>query len=77
MKKLDEKTKRIVLGFQKNEITEHHIYNELARMEKKRNNKKVLKKISEDEHRHYNIWKSFTRQEVKPNMFKVWQPPVS
>jgi len=71
MKILDEKTKNLIRGFQKNEISEHLIYKRLSLLEKKENNRQTLAKISEDELRHYNIWKSYTNQEVKPNKFKI------
>ncbi len=54
---------------QRNEITEHFIYKRLAESNKK--NKITLKKISEDELKHYNIWKNYTKQEVKPSKFKI------
>jgi VIT1/CCC1 family predicted Fe2+/Mn2+ transporter len=36
-------------------------------------NKEVLKRISDEELRHYNFWKKYTRRDVKPNMWKVWK----
>lgn len=72
MVEIDEKTKNIVIGFQKNEITEHHIYEKLSGLEKSKHNQGVLKSISGDERRHYGIWKSFTREEVKPDKLKIW-----
>jgi VIT1/CCC1 family predicted Fe2+/Mn2+ transporter len=62
--------RKIVLGFQKKEITEHEIYKKLA--EKTRgNNAKVLKTISEDELSHYNEWMKYTQEEVHPNNLSV------
>jgi len=71
MKILDEKTKNLIRGFQKNEISEHLIYKRLSLLEKKENNRQTLAKISEDELRHYNIWKSYTNLEVEPNKLKI------
>ena len=72
MKPIDPKTRKIILAFQKNEITEHFIYKKLLLLEKKENNRRVLGRISSDELRHYDIWKSYTGEEVRPNKFKIW-----
>ena len=72
MNALDQKTIQTILGFQKNEITEHYIYQKLSRLEKQENNRRVLARISEDEKRHYGIWKSYTGTEVSPSRLKVW-----
>lgn len=73
MNTLDGKTKKIILQFQKNEITEVNIYQRLSQLEKNPHNKEILHNISEDELRHYNIWKSYTGVEVEPSKFKIWQ----
>lgn len=57
---------------QRNEITEHHIYQKLAQKEKSNANKEILQKISNDELTHYQIWKNFTNAEVKPSIIKIW-----
>ncbi len=72
MKKIDKTTEKILLRFQRNEITEHLMYKRLA--EKARGeNKKILKKISDDELRHYNVWKKYTGAEVSPRRFQVFR----
>ncbi len=63
---IDEKTRNEILNFQRNEITEHAVYKSLAQ-KTKGSNAEVLKRISEDELRHYNEWKRFTQTDVKPN----------
>lgn len=45
---IDEEIKKRIMVFQKNEITEHHIYEMLAKKMKGKN-AEVLKKISMDE----------------------------
>jgi hypothetical protein len=69
--KIDEKTRDFLLQSQKNEITEYHIYKRLSERTKDLHNKEVLKSISNEELRHYNIFKKYTGEEVKPNMGKV------
>ncbi|MFC1540633.1 VIT1/CCC1 transporter family protein [Candidatus Margulisiibacteriota bacterium] len=72
MPSLDLETRQKVLTFQKNEITEHHIYAKLSRIIKSEHNQNVLASISRDELRHYGIWKGFTDEEVNPNKLKIW-----
>lgn len=72
MEMLDEETKNSILTAQRNEITEHFIYEKLSRSTKDPHNKKILKRISSDELEHYNFWKEYTREDVKPNKLKIW-----
>jgi VIT1/CCC1 family predicted Fe2+/Mn2+ transporter len=58
--------------FQKNEITEHQIYNKLAK-KMKGENARVLSEIGEDELQHYNFWKKYSGEEVSPNRWKVFK----
>jgi VIT1/CCC1 family predicted Fe2+/Mn2+ transporter len=60
-----------LLIYQRNEITEHHIYNRLARAVKSPENRQVLKRIADDELRHYQDWKRYTQQDVKPEKLKI------
>ena len=69
---IDDKTRRIIEGFQKNEITEHFIYLALARLEKDAANSAVLKRIAEEEKIHYEIWREYSGIEVRPNVLKRW-----
>jgi VIT1/CCC1 family predicted Fe2+/Mn2+ transporter len=62
-----------LLLFQKNEITEHHIYRDLAKRVRPAENRRILEKIAADELRHYQEWKEYTGQEVRPSRFQVWK----
>jgi VIT1/CCC1 family predicted Fe2+/Mn2+ transporter len=62
-----------ILVVQRNEITEHVIYSKLAQSVADPQNKNILKRISEDERKHYDLWKEYTHQEVKPSKLKIWQ----
>ena len=62
----------ILVQFQRTEITEYHIYSKLARKVKSPENAKVLQQIAEDELRHYQGWKKYSGQEVKPDRLKIW-----
>ncbi|MFZ3076960.1 MAG: VIT1/CCC1 family protein [Candidatus Aenigmatarchaeota archaeon] len=69
----DGRTMRMLLKAQKNEITEHLIYAKLAGSVKDAKNIKILKNISDDELRHYNLWKKYTNRDAKPDILKVWK----
>lgn len=64
-------TKRQLLDYQRNEITEHHIYHRLARIQKSQENRRILERIAEDEKRHYEQWKSYTGEEAQVDWTKV------
>jgi VIT1/CCC1 family predicted Fe2+/Mn2+ transporter len=69
---ISEELRNQLLIFQRNEITEHHIYTRLARTVKSSENRKILQKIADDELQHYQEWKKYTRREVKPDRMKFW-----
>ena len=60
-----------LLFLQKDEITSHHTYQRLARNVQNEDNSKVLQRIADEELRHYNTWKHYTKQEVKPDKGKI------
>lgn len=68
---LDEQLRQQLTLFQRNEITEHHIYTRLAGTVGPEN-KQVLEQIAADELRHYHAWKKYTRQDVQPDRLKIW-----
>ncbi len=70
---ISEDTLQILREYQKNEITEHHIYKRIAAVTKKIENRKVLTDIAEDELRHYNQWKEYTREDIQPDRGKVFR----
>ena len=72
MKELTASQIEKIKKFQKNEITEYHIYSRLAKTIKDANNAKVILNIGEDELIHYNFWKSLSKTEVKPNKWKIF-----
>lgn len=69
---MDKKTLHLILRAQKNEITEHHIYHNLANKTKSEHNKKVLEHIAKDELGHYNYWKKLSKKEVHPDKLKIF-----
>ena len=68
---LDVETKHSILTAQRNEITEHFIYEKLSRSTKDRQNSDILRRIAADELRHYCFWKQHTLEDVKPSKLKI------
>ncbi len=64
--------KRDILKAQKNEITEHSIYKELALIIKDKDNRRILQQISADEKGHYEFWVKITGVELSPSRLKIF-----
>lgn len=60
-----------LLQFQKEEVSSYHTYNILASIIKNESNRNILKKIADQEMIHYQTWKRYTHQDVKPNYGKI------
>jgi VIT1/CCC1 family predicted Fe2+/Mn2+ transporter len=69
---LNESIRQRLNTFQRTEITEHHIYRRLAKVIRPAENQRILEQIAQDELRHYQGWKRYTGQEVKPDWLKMW-----
>lgn len=61
----------LIKQFQKNELTESIIYQKLAGIIRHKENAAVLERIGRDEKNHYEIWKQYSRQEIKPDRLKI------
>jgi VIT1/CCC1 family predicted Fe2+/Mn2+ transporter len=72
MKATDEEIKKKFISYQKNEITEYHIYAKLAKSMENQENKKIILRISRDELRHYNFLKRYTGVDVAPEKLRIW-----
>lgn len=69
---MDNATSQKAVKAQKGEITEHFIYRNLAKRAKNDNNRNVLRELSEDEFRHYELWKKYTGHEIRPGRWRIW-----
>ena len=69
--KLSEKALKIIKKMQQNELTESVIYEKIAKFAKGEENKNTLKRLSSEEKVHYEIWKKYTGEEMKPQKLKV------
>jgi len=70
---ITEDVRQRLLAYQRNEITEHHIYRKLAETIKSPENRRVLEHIAEDELRHYEQWRAYTQQDVTPSRWSIWK----
>ena len=70
-KEISKETLRIIKKMQQSELNESKIYEAIAKFAKGEENKKVLLKLSKEEENHYNIWKKYTKLEMKPQKFKI------
>ena len=63
----------IIKKMQQSELTESVIYAEIAKFAKGEENRQTLARLSEEEKIHYEIWKSYTGIEMKPEKFKIFK----
>jgi VIT1/CCC1 family predicted Fe2+/Mn2+ transporter len=63
---------RNLVGLQKGEITEYHIYRKLATIVKDPHNKGILMKMADEELSHYSILKRYTRRNSPPDRFRLY-----
>ncbi|MDD1719509.1 MAG: VIT1/CCC1 transporter family protein [Methanoregulaceae archaeon] len=61
----------LILSAQKTEITEYHIYSQLAGISGNENNRDILARIASDELHHYEILKRHTGKDARPDLLKV------
>ena len=69
---LAERLREKVLSAQKNELTEHFVYKNLAQVVKRSQNAEILERISKEELTHYNFFKEITQQDVRPDNLKAF-----
>ena len=73
MKQLSNQALTLIRKMQQNELTESVIYQEIAKFAKGEGNKQALLRLSCEERAHYEIWKKYTNEEMKPQGFKVFK----
>ena len=71
-KEISAKAKKIILEMQQNELTESVIYEKIAKFAKGEENQETLRRLAREEKAHYEIWKSYTHKEMKPQGGKVF-----
>lgn len=60
-----------LIAFQINEITENHIYSQLAKLQKKEHNRQILEELAAEELGHYQILKKYTGKTPVPDKWRV------
>ena len=73
MKEISEKALKIIRRMQQNELTESVIYDKIAKFAKGDENKQTLRRLSQEEKAHYEIWRKYTGIDMKPQGFKVFK----
>jgi VIT1/CCC1 family predicted Fe2+/Mn2+ transporter len=63
---------RLILAFQKQEITGYHVYRILAKRQNP-HNRNILDRIADDEMAHYRIFKKMSGRDVTPNRFEIFK----
>jgi len=69
---IDPATRADLLKAQWNEITEYHIYSRLADRIRDKHNSEMLRQIAHEERNHYEVWKRYTGEDVKPGRLKIF-----
>lgn len=63
----------IIRKMQQNELTESYIYENIAAFAKGEGNKETLFRLAAEERAHYEIWKKYTGEELKPEKWKIFK----
>lgn len=69
---INNQLKQALIKAQINELTESIIYDKLSKIVKTQNEKEIFKELSLSELWHHNLWKKYTKTEVKPNYVKIF-----
>ncbi len=64
-------TRRLLLGYQRDEETDQVIYRRLARGEKNEANRRILERLANDEKEHAALWARYTDRRAGPRRLKV------
>ncbi|MFW9778066.1 MAG: VIT1/CCC1 transporter family protein [Candidatus Heimdallarchaeota archaeon] len=64
---LDKEIEKALIRAQRNEITEYRIYSKLASGASTDHNREILNKIAEEEMKHYDQFKEWSKREIKPS----------
>jgi len=72
-KTISQKSLEIIKRMQQSELTESVIYEEIAKFAKGEENKATLLRLAREERAHYEIWRTYTGIDMKPERFKVFR----
>jgi VIT1/CCC1 family predicted Fe2+/Mn2+ transporter len=71
-KAVPEKTREMIVSFQRDEVTEYHIYRMLAGTAKNPHNASVFLRMADQELGHSRIWEHYTGKKARPVAIRVW-----
>jgi vacuolar iron transporter family protein len=69
---ITEEQRQKILLFQKDEMTSHLLYKQLARLIKNKHNADVIREMSDTEMRHYQFWKKVSGTEIAADKVKIF-----
>lgn len=69
---MEDWQKNKVISFQKEEITNYHLYSQLANTIKDVHNAQVIRDMAATEMNHYQFWKKISQVEVQPNQIQIF-----
>jgi VIT1/CCC1 family predicted Fe2+/Mn2+ transporter len=64
--------RKLILRIQKSELTDHIVYKKLAGFVKKDEHRRLLERISEEEIKHYRVFKGLSGEESAPDKLKAF-----
>ena len=70
-KKVSQASLDIIRRMQQSELTESVIYEKIARFAKGTENQEILRRLAREEKAHYEIWKKYTGEEMRPEKGKI------
>lgn len=70
-RQLSAATKKLLIKYQRDELTDQLIYSSMAKREKQAQNRVILTGIAADELQHAAVWRSYGGKSAKPNMLRV------
>jgi len=68
---ISDETRRLLLSFQRDELTGGLLYEYIARHQKDEGNRRVFSEMAQAEYGHHDAWKRYTKQDVSPYRLKV------
>src|SRR3989339_47933 len=69
---MDNDTTKLLLAFQRNEITEFYVYQRLAALVHGKN-RETIERIAAEEQKHYNTLKNYTNTAVAPSRWRIFK----
>jgi len=71
MKAISDRTRQLLLGFQRDELTGALLYEYIARRQKDPVNRRAFIEMADAERSHYQTWKDYTGSDVLPHRLKM------